>query len=123
MKHAARYLLFLFFSSWICLPAQTWSQTSSTIEEVLPLLPGLEKPVEFWKKIFTEYSLSQLVFFDPLDMSRIYEVLEVGEENRPQSYIDGERARIAGSFGVEVERVQAQRGIKERMFAGLKRSG
>lgn len=93
------------------------------MQEPFPLLPGLEKPVEFWKKIFTQYSLSQLVFFDPLDMSRIYEVVDVGQQNRSQDYIDGEKARIAAIHGVELVRVQAQRGIKERMLAGLKRSG
>jgi membrane-bound lytic murein transglycosylase D len=92
-------------------------------EELFPLLPGLEKPVEFWKRIFAEYSTSQLVFFDPFDMSRIYEVLEVGEGNRPDNFIDGERSRIAAANGVDVERVKAQRGIKERTIDGLKRSG
>jgi membrane-bound lytic murein transglycosylase D len=102
-------------------PAQTRAQTHE--EPHFPLLPGLEKPVEFWKRIFTEYSLSQLVFFDPTDMSRIYEALDIGEESRSKAYIDGERARIAAAHGVDVERVKAQRGIKERTMAGLKRSG
>jgi membrane-bound lytic murein transglycosylase D len=84
---------------------------------------GLEPAVDFWKKIFTEYSASQLVFFDPLDMSRVYEVLEVGEDSRSSAYIDGERARIAAANGVDIERVRSQRGIKERTAAGIKRSG
>jgi len=103
--------------------AKTWAQANPSTQDTFPLLSGLEKSVEFWKKIFTEYSLSQLIFFDPLDMSKIYEVLEVGEGNRSQSYIDGERARIAAANNVEVERVKAQRGVKEQMIAGLKRSG
>jgi membrane-bound lytic murein transglycosylase D len=83
----------------------------------------LEPAVEFWKKIFTEYSLSQLVFFDPLDMSKIYEVVEVGEDSRSNQFIDGERARLAAANGVDIERVKAQRGVRERTADGLKRAG
>ena len=79
--------------------------------------------MEFWKSVFSEYSVFQLIFFDPLDMTKIYEVIEVGEDNRPDGYIDGERARIAAENGVDIERVRAQRGIKERTAAGIKRSG
>jgi membrane-bound lytic murein transglycosylase D len=123
MNHATRWLLSLLFFCLSFSPTTTWTQTDPSNQDPFPLLPGLEKSVEFWKKIFTQYSLSQLVFFDPLDMGKIYEVLDVGEQNRSQDYIDGEKARIAAAHGVELVRVQAQRGIKERMLAGLKRSG
>lgn len=123
MKHTARWLLSIFLCWLTISPLNLGAETTPTTDDPFPLLPGLEKPVEFWKKIFTEYSLSQLVFFDPLDMGNIYEVLDVGEGNRSQSYIDGESARIAAAHGVDVERVKAQRGIKEQMMEGLKRSG
>jgi membrane-bound lytic murein transglycosylase D len=64
-----------------------------------------------------------LVYFDPLDMSKIYEVVDVGEDSRSSEYISSERERIAALHGVDLERVRAQRGIKERTAAGLKRSG
>jgi membrane-bound lytic murein transglycosylase D len=123
MKHATRSLLLLVFFSLAISPIGLLAQTDASKENPFPLLPGLEKPVEFWKKIFTEYSISQLVFFDPLDMSKIYEVIDVGEQDRNQAYIDAEKARIAAAHGVELERVKAQRGIKERTIDGLKRSG
>jgi membrane-bound lytic murein transglycosylase D len=123
MKHAARWLLSLLVFCLAFAPGSAQSETKSGIEDPFPLLPGLENAVEFWKKIFTEYSSSQLVFFDPLDMSKIYEVLDVGEENRTPEYINGERERIAAAHGVDSERVRGQRGIKERTAAGLKRSG
>jgi membrane-bound lytic murein transglycosylase D len=47
----------------------------------------------------------------------------VGEDNRTDDYINGERQRIAAVNGVDIERIKAQRGIKERTAAGLKRSG
>jgi membrane-bound lytic murein transglycosylase D len=123
MKHATRSLLLLVFFSLAISPIGLLAQTDASKENPFPLLPGLEKPVEFWKKIFTEYSISQLVFFDPLDMSKIYEVIDVGEQDRNQAYIDAEKARIAAANGVDLERVKAQRGIKERTIDGLKRSG
>ena len=123
MKHTAKLLLSLCFFWLAFTPGNTQSQVKSGIEDPFPLLPGLENSVEFWKKVFTEYSISQLVFFDPLEMSRIYEVLDVGEESRTPEYISGERERIAAIHGVDLERVRAQRGIKERTAAGLKRSG
>lgn len=123
MKHALRWLLSLLVF-WVAFsPGNAQSQIKPGTEDPFPLLPGLESPVEFWKKIFTEYSISQLVFFDPLDMSRIYDVLDVGEESRPAEYINSERERIAAAHGVDLERVKPQRGIKERTAAGLKRSG
>jgi membrane-bound lytic murein transglycosylase D len=123
MKHASRWL-FPLFVLWLAItPTKTWGQTDPASQETFPLPTGLEKAVDFWRKIFSEYRLSQLVFFDPLDMSKIYDVLDVSEENRSQTYIDGERARIAAAHNVDVERVRAQRGIKERTIAGLQRSG
>jgi membrane-bound lytic murein transglycosylase D len=123
MKHAARWFLSLLVFCLALAPGNIQSEIKPGTEDPFPLLPGLENAVEFWKKIFTEYSISQLVFFDPLDMSTIYEVMEVGEESRPAEYINSERERIAAAHGVDLERVRPQRGIKERTAAGLKRSG
>ena len=123
MKYTVRWLLLLLVFCVAFAPGNAQPQTQAGTEDHFPLLQGLESAVEFWKKIFTEYSISQLVFFDPLDMSRIYDVLDVGEDSRTPEYINGERERIAGAHGVELERVRAQRGIKERTAAGLKRSG
>ena len=123
MKYTVRWLLLLLVFCVAFAPGNAQPQTQAGTEDHFPLLPGLESAVEFWKKIFTEYSISQLVFFDPLDMSRIYDVLDVGEDSRTSEYINGERERIAAAHGVDLERVRAQRGIKERTAAGLKRSG
>jgi membrane-bound lytic murein transglycosylase D len=88
-----------------------------------PVPTGLESSVDFWRKVFTEYSLSQLIYFDALDMSKIYEVNDVGEGSRSNEYLNAERARVAAANNVDIERVKTQRGVKERTAAGLKRSG
>lgn len=118
-----RCLLLFCLSLMALLPFRVDAQSNLVKESPFPLIAGLEAPVEFWKKVFSEFSLSQLIYFDPLDMSKIYEVTEVGEASRSNEYINGERARIASVHGVDIERVKAQRGVKERTAAGLKRSG
>jgi membrane-bound lytic murein transglycosylase D len=123
MKHAPRWFFSLLLFCLALSPVNVRSQVKPGTEDPFPLLPGLESAVEFWKKIFTEYSTSQLVYFDPLDMSNVYEVVDVGEDSRTAEYVNSERERIAAAQGVDPERVRAQRGIKERTAAGLKRSG
>jgi membrane-bound lytic murein transglycosylase D len=130
MQHTARWLFTFLLCGSVFMPVNGKAETTSSSENIapvsenlLPVLPGLESAVEFWKRIFAQYNLSQMVYFDPLDMSKIYEVVDVGVENRPKTYVDGERARIAAAHGVDLDRVRAQRGIKERTAEGLKRSG
>jgi len=121
MIRAKRTLLSVcfFLSASLPVSANDGRQSSGPF----PVPVGLESSVEFWKKVFSEYSAAQLVYFDPLDPSKIYEVVEVGEDSRSNEYINSERARIAITNDVDIERVKAQRGIKERTAAGIKRSG
>jgi peptidoglycan lytic transglycosylase D len=123
MKHARRWLLALCFSILILSPAGVIAESELSNRSPFPVPSGLESSVDFWKKVFTEYSLSQLIYFDALDMSKIYEVNDVGEGSRSNEYLDAERARVAAANGVDIERVKTQRGVKERTAAGLKRSG
>jgi membrane-bound lytic murein transglycosylase D len=123
MPHLGKRLLSVTFGLLAFLPATLLAQQNLSSPTPFITPTGLEPAVEFWKKIFTEYSASQLVFFDPLDMSRVYEAIDVGEGNRTDTYIDGERMRIAAANGVDIERVKAQRGVKERTAGGIKRSG
>lgn len=122
MKQARLWLLSLLLSL-VALSANASAQSKQENQVPFPVPAGLESAIEFWKKIFSEYSLAQLVYLDPLDLSRIYEVVDVGEDSRTNEYINSERARIAAANDVEIERVKAQRGIKERTAAGIKRSG
>ena len=125
MQSARRWLIPLCFGFLLFTSASVKAEgdLANPNPSPFPVPVGLESSVEFWKKVFSEFSRSQLVYFDPFDMSRIYEVTDVGEESRSNDYIDDERARIAAAHGVAIERVKAQRGIKERTAAGIKRSG
>ena len=122
MKQARLWLLALLLSV-VSLAADAKAQSNQPNPSPFPVPAGLESSVEFWKKVFSEYSLAQLIYFDPLDPSRIYEVVDVGEDSRSNEYINGERSRIAAANDVDIERVRAQRGVKERTAAGIKRSG
>jgi len=104
-------------------PAGVIAESELSNRSPFPVPTGLESSVDFWRKVFTEYSLSQLIYFDALDMSKIYEVNDVGEGSRSNEYLNAERARVAAANGVDIERVKTQRGVKERTAAGLKRSG
>ena len=123
MRDIAKWFLLLVLGLLVSQPSTASAQISSLQSSPFILPAGLEPAVDFWKKVFSEISLSQLIYFDPSDMSKIYEVVDVGEENRSNDYINGERARIAAANGVDIERVKAQRGVKERTAAGIKRSG
>jgi membrane-bound lytic murein transglycosylase D len=120
MKLLPRYIVFSCCLG-VFLPVSVPAQENPSVE--FPLLEGLERAVDFWKRIFTEFSATQLVFFDLNDPSKIYDVLEVGDGSRPREFIAAEKMRIAGEHGVDPETIKAQRGIKERFMSGLARSG
>ena len=123
MKLASLKILSFFFSFLVLVPVGSRAQQEPASQNPFPIPADLESAVEFWKQIFSEYGIAQLVYFDPLDPSKIYEVVDVGEETRSNHYIKRERARIAKTHGVDIERVKTQRGVKERTAAGLKRAG
>ena len=125
MQHVRRWLIPLCFGFVLFSSAGVSAESDSANPQPspFPVPDGLESAVEFWKKVFSEFSSAQLIYFDPLDMSKIYEVSDVGEESRSNEYINAERERIAAAHDVDIERVKAQRGIKERTAAGIQRSG
>jgi membrane-bound lytic murein transglycosylase D len=94
-------------------------------EPAVSALAGLEPAVEFWKRIFTRYGSGEVVFFDPLDHGKIYNILRVPESAEARAIIDRERARIVAEYDLNEEdgRMRSQRGAKEHFIAGLKISG
>ncbi len=88
-----------------------------------PVPPGLEAAVEFWKQIFTRYSTSEVVFYDPRDLAVIYKVLKIRKGRYTRRWKRRERRKIARQHGLKsVGRVWAQRGAKERFVLGLQQS-
>src|SRR5947207_710514 len=83
----------------------------------LPLLPGLENAVEFWKQAFTRYGANDVIFHDRKDPLKIYQVLTIEDGPAGRKTMKDEIERIAqAEAGSDV---RAQRGVKERFAAGL----
>lgn len=83
---------------------------------------GLEPAVKFWKAIFLDYDSTQLVFFDPRNMSRIHEVVRVKPNASTRRVFRSVRARLQRR-GIPSSRIRMQRGIRERFEGGVRRSG
>jgi membrane-bound lytic murein transglycosylase D len=93
-------------------------------EPPFPILAGLEDAVEFWKRVFTRFGASEVVFFDPLDPGKVYSVLRIPDNDAAQSIIAREQARVIADYELNEDgRVRSQRGAKEQFISGLKMSG
>ena len=68
-------------------------------ENPLPLLPGLENAVEFWKQIFTRYGSSDVIFHDRQEPLKIYQILAIDENAAARKIIKTEIERIAAEQG------------------------
>ena len=108
----------LFVTGWLGV------QRACANDAPFPALPGLESAVEFWKLVFTRYSIGDVVFHDPLEPMKIYKVVQIPEGSSARQVIEAERDRISAEngFSKEENRVRSQRGIKERFAQGLQRS-
>ncbi|MGH7843822.1 MAG: transglycosylase SLT domain-containing protein [Candidatus Binatia bacterium] len=121
-RRAKKLIILILFCLLAFLPADSEGQEVPA-EDLFPISEGLEKSVEFWKQIFTVYTTSQVIFFDPLDPARIYKVLEVQNEKGLRSAIKAEKSRLVAALGLSEDRIRTQRGIKERFSEGLVRGG
>jgi membrane-bound lytic murein transglycosylase D len=92
-------------------------------EPALPVPGGLEQSIEFWKQVFTVYDTSQVIFFDPLEPTKIYSVVEIGDDKNARYAIRAEKSKISAELGVDEDAIRTQRGIKNRFAEGLARSG
>ena len=86
---------------------------------------GLEGAVNFWKKIFAQYSTNEVVLFDPLDPVTIYSVVRASDNEEGRALLDRERARVIAEYdlGADETRIRSQRGAKEHFAEGLKIAG
>ena len=121
MVHRLSVFLFLAFISLI--PFQPVEDHALAGEDAFPLLPGLESSVEFWKLVFTKYGGSELIFYDSINPTKIYKVVEAGKRRVVRRLIRVERRKIKRRYGLKSsDRVRVQRGVKERFVLGLEHS-
>ena len=69
-------------------------------EVLFPLPPGLEPAVEFWKKVYSEWSQDQVVFHDRDDLSVVYDVIDQKKSDDPVTYRanEAEQERIVQRY-------------------------
>ena len=115
-------LLFLLFSGLSHTPVASARGPVSAAADPFAIPKGLAPAVEFWKAIFLKYDSTQLVFFDPRNMSKIHQVVEARQGARTRRVIRSVRARLIRR-GIPSHRIKVQRGISERFAAGVRRSG
>jgi membrane-bound lytic murein transglycosylase D len=61
-----------------------------------PAYPCLETNIDFWKKVYTEYTLEQGIIHDSWNLSIVYEVIALEDEDRPGAFmINKKRIRRA----------------------------
>ena len=121
MLYLARLPVLWLALSWVVfVPFRLEAQSRS-----FPVPPGLEGAVEFWKQIFTRYSSSEVVLFDPMDPGTLYSVVRAPDNEQGRLLVERERARIVADYDLadEDSRIRAQRGAKEHFAEGLKISG
>ena len=86
-------------------------------ENPLPVLPGLENAVEFWKQVFTRYGANDVIFHDRQEPFKVYKVVSIEDSPVGRKAIKEEIESISQSEpGSDV---RAQRGISERFSSGL----
>jgi len=114
-------LLVCLLASLLCRPPMA---AAAAAEDPFPLLPGLEDSVEFWRLAFTRYGASEVIFHDPTQPMKIYQVVRVEEGKDARRVIKEEREKILKEHGFKEDekRVRAQSGVKERFAAGIKQS-
>jgi len=90
-----------------------------------PVPEGLEASVNFWKQIFTQYSTSEVVLFDPVDPGTIYSAVRAADNEEGRGLLDRERARVIAEYGLadDESRIRSQRGAREHFTEGLRIAG
>src|ERR1043166_509266 len=90
-------------------------------ENPLPVLPGLENAVEFWKQVFTRYGANDVIFHDRQEPFKVYKVVSIEDSPVGRKAIKEEIESISQSEpGSDV---RAQRGISERFSSGFLAAG
>lgn len=119
-KLVGKILLSLFLLQCFASMVAAKSMPSATDPFVIP--SGLARAVNFWNLIFTQYSSSQLVLFDP-ESFRIYEVITVDGNSKVRGLVKYRKRQIVRQHGLRRDRIRVQRGVSDHFAAGVRRSG
>lgn len=78
-------LKILIFSCILCCSFTAATLCFGTQKETqeFPLPQAIEKNVQFWEKIYADYSLKEAVIHDSEDLSKIYQVIPIVDQNFP----------------------------------------
>lgn len=125
MRHPIRRPVHPLLTGFTLLVALTYGTSVFPQDRLFRVLPGLESSVEFWKQIFTRYSFTEVVLFDPLDPGKIYRVFRAPENEQGRAIVERESARVVADHDLidDGTRIRSQRGAKEHFAEGLKISG
>ncbi len=76
LRFRVKVVLVFFLSLLLGHPSTFAGDQGFTLNEVASLFPskGFERQIEFWKKIFTHYKATQVIFHDQEDLRLIYEM-------------------------------------------------
>lgn len=68
---------------WCLLICTIGSGAANAASQEFPLYPAISQNVQFWEKIYGQYSLRQAVIHDSEDLSKIYEVVSLADPDSP----------------------------------------
>lgn len=80
--NSLKMLIFSYIVWWSLASASQCLGANKDAKE-FPLFPAIKSNVQFWEKIYGKYSLKEAVIHDSEDLSKIYEVLPLFDQNLP----------------------------------------
>ena len=89
-------LIYLGIALLIVRPAAVGTSEILPKPDPFPAYPCLQRNVDFWKKVYTEYTLEQGIIHDSWNVSIMYEVIDLEDEDQlGASKINKKRIRLA----------------------------
>jgi len=96
MGNKITQLIFLGIALLIVQPAVFAATEVLPNPDPFPVYPCLQANVDFWKKVYTEYTLEHGIIHDSWNLSIIYEVVDLEDADRPGAFmINKKRIRRA----------------------------
>ncbi len=96
---------------------------------------GLKKDVDFWIKVYTQYSTQQGVFhiagdteviLGEIDLTQVYANQKwsaIRKELESEILVKRQKRNLAAKHKIDIEKIRLQMGLKDRMLEAIKISG